>query len=337
MNNRQQQRDPQGHSNSLQKKGAFYSYRLFGIPVGSDIPLPELPAIEGREAVIQILQEDPDYCATLDFEICHEWHDGTGRLLCRCLRRDTDYLLSLPSQANFHITIDGTITCMAEHGTSRAALRHLLLNQVIPRYLAHTGDLLLHASAVTLPNGYTVAFVGSSGMGKSTLASYCHLQGAQIIDDDCILLRSAGQRTSIYGGVPTIRLYPDSLRALGYKVDDFASYQHGSDKLQKRQDEGVRPAGQQALLDALFIIGNADTAPGTVQIQAAPGQAAMMSLLGNSFNLDPSDRDTIQRTFQRAAQVLADGLPVYRLSFPRQHSFLPQVLQALLDHPCNRT
>lgn len=309
------------------------AYRLFDTSVSSQLPLPELPGSEGREPVIRIVLGDAGSGDVLDFETRHEWRDKAGRLLCRCARRDADYLLSVPLQADFHITADGTITCLAKAGTVPASLRQLLLNQVLPRYLAHTGELLLHASAVTLPNGSAVAFVGSSGMGKSTLASYCVLHGAQLIDDDCILVRSAQRCASIYGGVPTIRLYPDSLHALGHQTGAFEPCINNPGKLQMCLADSATFTAQPRVLDALFILGAACEAPArdTVRIAAAPGPAAMMSLLGNAFSLDPSDRDTMRRSFLRAAQVLAGGLPVYHLNFPRQHALLPQVLQALLE------
>jgi len=39
-----------------------------------------------------------------------------------------------------------------------------------------------------LENSRSVAFLGNSGFGKSTLASSFHRNGVYLIDDDCILL-----------------------------------------------------------------------------------------------------------------------------------------------------
>src|SRR5262249_8950886 len=56
-----------------------------------------------------------------------------------------------------------------ERGLTDTA-HHLLLDQVLPLVLSHTGRLVLHASALDL-EGRGVAFVGSGGVGKSTLAA----------------------------------------------------------------------------------------------------------------------------------------------------------------------
>jgi hypothetical protein len=333
MTTSQQQRNPPGCSSVQLEQSKRDTYRFFDVTVKSQFPLPELPPSIGGEPVITIQQGDFGPFDPLEFQSCHEWRDSENQLLCRCSRRDADYLLSLPQQGDFLIAPGGTITCIAAPGTTHSRLRHLLLSQVLPRYIASTGELLLHASAVTLPNGSTVAFVGESGAGKSTLASYCHWQGAQIIDDDCILLRSCDQHTGIYGGVPTLRLYPDSLHGLGYDADDFVPCTNGSDKMQMRLDAAPQSVAQPGILDALFVLSPAGEAPAgdAVKITAASGQNAMMSILGNAFALDPSDRNTLRRAFERAAQVLTGGLPVYHLDFPRRHGLLPDVLQALLD------
>jgi hypothetical protein len=268
---------------------------------------------------------------TDDFHTCHEWRTQQGRLVCRCLRRDTDYLLSFPQQADFHIEAGGNINCLPAPGVEQGLLRHLLLNQVLPRYLAHTGEQLLHASAVILANGTTVAFLGESGFGKSTLASYCHLHGAQFIDDDCILLRSGEAGLRITGGVPTLRLYPDSLRALGHNPAGFKPYTDTSGKLQMSVAGQKTHPATPPILQALFLLGAPCGVPsdGAVTITPAGGQVALMSLVRGAFILNPADKDTLRQMFQHHAQILAGGLPVYHLNFPRAHTALPQVLQAL--------
>ena len=333
----QRKHTPDRSQDALREPLVSETYLLFDRPVHSQMALPELPRLldyQRDTPAVAIRQMPAGAANTDDFHTCHEWRTEQGRLLCRCLRRGNDYLLSFPRQADFHIEAGGTINCMPAPGVAQGLLRHLLLNQVLPRYLAHTGEQLLHASAVTLANGTTVAFLGESGFGKSTLASYCHLNGAQFIDDDCILLRSGEGGLRIAGGVPTLRLYPDSLRALGHNPAGFAPYaQDLTDKLQ------MSLAGQQThpvtspVLQALFLLGAPDGVPGNgaVTITPAGGQVALMSLVRGAFNLNPADKNTLRQMFQQRAQILAEGLPVYHLNYPRAHRALPQVLQALLN------
>jgi hypothetical protein len=181
-----------------------------------------------------------------------------------------------------------------------------------------------------------VAFLGESGFGKSTLASYCYQNGAQVIDDDCLLLRSVGGAAHVIGGVPTIRLHPDSLHALGHNSAAFAPCVEYLDKQQMSLASGPAAGLAPRVLDALFLLGGPgdDPAGNTVRIQPAAGQAAMMAILRSVFSLDPTEPDTMRRTFAQAGRVLTgrEGLRVYRLLYPRQHAKLPAVLRAVLDH-----
>ena len=318
-----------GNPDARHPQSGFTNYRFFDLAVSSELPLPELPGdVRVRPAVTVRQMRDAQFDDEA-FETRYEWRNADGALICRCARRGADYLLSLPAQASFHIAADETINYRAAAGIEQGLLRQLLLNQVLPRYLSHTGELLVHASAVTLPNGSAVAFLGESGFGKSTLASYCHLHGAQIIDDDCIALRLHERRVSVAGGAPTLRLYPDSLHALGFNPSCFAPYAEGSDKLQMQLADSAASSGSRSL-DAIYLLGPPLQAGGEVSLEPAGGQAAIMSLLGSAFNLDPSDADTQARTFRQVAQTLAAGLPVHWLRYPREHAALPRVLQALL-------
>lgn len=314
----------------------YETYRIFDVCIRSQAPLPELPVWREGEPSITVRMVESGQLDLEGFTTCHDWKRDAGPLICRSARRDAEYLLSFPERARFHINPGGIISCLPDSGTADGLVRQLLLNQVLPRYLAHTGELLLHGSAVTLPNGKTVAFLGETGHGKSTLASYCHQHGARIIDDDCILLRSQSQRISITGGVPTIRLYPDSLRALGHNPAGFLPYMDHSDKQQMCLAEGSTPGPESRVLDALFLLAApGETSAGdAVRIEPAAGQAAMMAILSSAFNLAPSDPDTMTRMFSHAAWVLTEGqgLQVNLLHYPREHAKLPQVLEALLDH-----
>lgn len=335
MNVNPRKRIPSGYPESTDRHKVFGIYRFFDVPVSSQLPLPELHDCCGFEPAVTVRQIHAGQIDPGEFETRYEWRDDQGQLMCRCARRGSDYLLFLPAQASFYIGAGGIINCLAATGVGQGLLRHLLLNQVLPRYLAHTGELLLHASAVILPNGNTVAFLGDSGYGKSTLASYCHLQGAQVIDDDCILLRPDDQGVCVTGGVPTLRLYPDSLRALGHNPAGFAPHAGDSNKQQMHLAEPAMPASGPRRLDALFVLCAPPEVPagGAVSVERAGGQAAIMSILRSVFNLDPSDPDTLSGTFQRVARTLDTGLAVCHLRYPREHAALPQVLQVLQGYP----
>ena len=90
-----------------------------------------------------------------------------------CGRIDGNYILQFPNLADFIISEHGALVqYLPKPDIPIETIRHLLLDQVIPRVLGQQGRLVIHASAVTLPNRKTIAFLGNSGQGKSTIASY---------------------------------------------------------------------------------------------------------------------------------------------------------------------
>ena len=137
---------------------------------------------QDHSSYVKLGEGDTDQFDSLGFKKTFEWCDYDGRVVCWCERRkddsdDDEYLYIFGRSATFHISAGGVISCFLHEGSSMQMLRHLLLNQIIPRYLATNGRLILHASAVTLENGKTIAFLGNSGFGKSTLVSSFHRHG----------------------------------------------------------------------------------------------------------------------------------------------------------------
>jgi ABC-type multidrug transport system fused ATPase/permease subunit len=199
-------------------------YRIFDTTLECDFPLPELPQLTGRSISVTVKLADEDLFDTAGFEKTFEWFSTSGQSICWCERRANEYLYVFPRHASYHISNVGVISCFKQQESSMQMLRQLLLNQIIPRYLATRGQLVLHASAVRLENGRSLAFLGNSGFGKSTLASSFHRNGAQLISDDSILLRPGDDGVTVIGGFPGIRLFPDSMHAVLNEVRVIALY-----------------------------------------------------------------------------------------------------------------
>jgi len=307
-------------------------YRAFGVSVSSELSLPELFAGSDSDPVVDVRLAADGIGERDRFITCHEWREG-GEVTCRVARGGAGYLLSFPG-VDFLVAAGGRIVCAPLPGVGEDQVRHLLLNQVLPRYLAHTGALVLHASAVTFPDGRTLAFLGEAGHGKSTLAYYCHGRGARLVDDDCVLLRFSERGVSICGGVPTVRLRNASLVALRADPAAFAPLAGRTDKRQMRLEHAAPGRAAPVSLDAVCLLdsGASGATDGTVRIEPATGRAAVMGLVNSAFNLDPSARDTMTRTFRHVSR-LAGEVPVCQLHYPRKYDLLPRVWEALQTHP----
>lgn len=309
-------------------------YRIFDTTICSEFSLPELPQITGQDFALSVRmgKGDPNQFNSRGFERAFEWCDYEERVVCWCDRKGDEYLFVFPGNATFHINSDNLIACFLNHACSMQMLRHLLLNQVIPRYLATMGRLVLHASAVKLPNGQSVAFLGNSGFGKSTLVSSFHRNGAQLINDDCILLECGKDGVTAIGGLVGIRLFPDSVNAVFNEAAGFTNYTPYTDKQQlflKEQVSDTPP--EPCVLDAMFLLNDPKKeSADTVSIQPVSGGAAMMAMINSAFSLDPSDRKMIVHNFKNVGQAIGDRLSIYSLKYPRVHGRLADVRAAVI-------
>jgi hypothetical protein len=307
-------------------------YRIFDITVQSDFGLPELPLAGSGVAAVRVCKASPGSIDESSFEQTFEWTEPRGSVICRVMRRGNEYLYVFDGFASYLISAGGMISCMPhEHGDGQM-IRHLLLNQLIPRYLASQGRLVLHASAVTLVNGHTVAFLGNSGRGKSTLASSFHRHGAVLIDDDCLLLEPGGEGVTALGGFPGIRLFPDSLHAVFDENEGFSTYSPYSSKQQLllKNEVGGKQADPQ-FLDALFVLEDPESAGQGCPVSITPliGSKAVMAMISCAFCLDPADKQVIAKNFRNIGQAMAKGPELYSLQYQRDHGRLAEVRVAI--------
>ena len=330
-------------------------YRIFDTTLSCDFSLPELPSatIEngfriksgmtegaGQDPVLSVSlgEGDTGQFDSQGFEKAFEWCDYDGRVVCWCERQKDEsggdeYLYIFSRSATFHISSKGLISCFLHKGSTMQMLRHLLLNQIIPRYLATTGRLILHASAVTLENGKSVAFLGNSGFGKSTLVSSFHRHGAQLINDDCILLQYSEEGVTVIGGLVGIRLFPDSVNAVFNEAAGFTNYTPYTDKQQLfLKSEAVNAPPEPCVLDALFLLNDPkEESFDAVCIEPVSGSHAMMAMIYSAFSLDPSDKKMIAGNFRNVGQAIGEQLGLYSLQYPRVHERLPEVRAAVID------
>jgi hypothetical protein len=309
-------------------------HRIFDTALHCDFPLPELPGAAGDDHSISVKmgQGSPDQFKAQGFEVAFEWQGYDGGVVCWCERNGDEYLYVFPGSATFHISLDGLISCFLHQDSTMQMLRHLLLNQIIPRYLATVGRLVLHASAVTLENGKSVAFLGNSGFGKSTLVSSFHRNGAQLINDDCILLEFGESGVTAIGGLVGIRLFPDSVNAVFTEAAGFTNYTPYTDKQQLfLKSQVAENPPEPCVLDAMFLLNDPEEeSDDTVCIGPVSGSEAMIAMIYSAFSLDPSDRKMIVGNFRNVGQAVSERLGIYSLRYPRKHDRLADVRAAVI-------
>lgn len=235
-------------------------YRIFDLVIQSNQPLPELASCATAQSDLHIHWLSPQSQLDPVSAWRHHWTEA-GATQLSVARSDSGWLFRFPEQGDFAISNDGDrIAVTACHDTAASTLRHQLLDQVIPRLMSLRGRISLHASAVQSPRG-CLLFVGQSGAGKSSIATYLHQQGWPLLCDDSVILQS-----SPHGVVEVIpayrgaRLYPDSpmATAITMTATQPAIASSGKTRFALGSDNGGQP---QPLAHILLLPSSPTTHP----------------------------------------------------------------------------
>lgn len=302
-------------------------YRIFDILIESNILIPELPEVEQGEISISFQLSSDTFPDESQLKWYHHWRLPDGEITISCARLREDYFLRFPELADFLISTNGNqIGCFAMLGVSDESIRHLLVDQVIPRVVAHQGSIVLHASAIEIDGG-VIAFLGESGWGKSTLATSFYEQGYPLLTDDCLLLKPEEGKIVAIPSYAGSRLWSDSLEAVVNDKSSVHPVAHYSSKMRLIFPDRLKNKVLQLPLTAIFVLGSPEQSNDLKEIDVEPlkGAEMIMELVKHSFLLDITDMDKITTQFQAFGQVTDSELPIYRLSYPREHARLANV------------
>jgi hypothetical protein len=279
--------------------------RLYGFGVASDLTLPELPSCDEPTALTirrGIIAEATGGW----FDI---WAHSDGRSWVRACRTAAGYQIRHGGQAAFEIDRAGRAIVYDAPGCDAALLRHFLIDQVVPLALS-LDALVLHASSVAAPAG-TIAFVGSGGAGKSTLALALAHAGWPMVSDDGLLVHREGRRIAATPAYPGVRLWSDSaaaLRADARQVIAGAAVNKYCYREKAAFTSDVRP------LAAIYTLEPRSTA--AISIERLSGADAAIAIVRQTYRLALDDRGALATQFD-AIVALTRLVPVWRLSFPR--------------------
>jgi energy-coupling factor transporter ATP-binding protein EcfA2 len=299
------------------------NYRILDTVLGSGIPLPELYRTNALQAEIQV-DELPDAEVITDPVWLHHWMEDDEVTISTGMVNN-HYILRFPGLADFviHKSCD-VIRYQCRNNLQDMTLRHLLLDQVIPRVRGQLGHLVIHASAVTLASGKTVLFVGESGAGKSTLAATCAQLGATVIADDCVLLRSGTQGPECFGNYPSLRLYAEIADVCDVRTtsENWSENTHKFNVSLLPTEHLVDPPdpGKPHAVDAIFLLNPSYSEAGSnalqVTVSQAPGADMLLAIIQQLFLVNPLDVSVSAGHFSQLSNIVNQGLPVYNINFP---------------------
>ena len=267
--------------------------------------------------------------AAVEAEPFHRFVFPDGTVWTEFYRAGLDYLLRFPGLADFEVSGDGKeVKTYPTKDTDDVTVEHLYINQVLPLALSRQGRPSFHASVVTVPGG-AVAFLGKTGMGKSTLAASFALNGGKFLTDDSLLVEEAEDYCLALSSHPSLRLWADSVDTLVDEKTRQAAAISYSTKARLLAGEALPHCEEPLPLLAAFLLNWKGASE--VALRPLAGAERHMAWVENSFLLDIEDRLLLAEHFDWTHRI-AQRVPTFALDYPRDYGMLPDVRDAIRKH-----
>jgi hypothetical protein len=310
--------------------GDAWSGRAFGLALAGDL------ALEG--VVASPLDRAPDTQlrvvarSTLD----RAWREADPTVLLErrlvdgriglSVQRDGDigFRIWAPRHGCYLVAPDGTDVAAAPPAGAAWRWERLVLAQVLPLAAALRGMEILHASAVEI-EGEAVAFLGSSGVGKTTLAARLAARGAALVTDDVLAIAAVNGAVRAYRGGSVARIDPLELRKMSADEREVLG------PIRARAEKWhVTPAlaPDELPLALTYHLGREPELDDVEIVRVHPYDPTL--LLGSTFLSYLVDPARLRRQLDVCAAI-ADTTPLHQVRIG-QRSTSADVSQAVLEH-----
>jgi hypothetical protein len=271
-----------------------HRYLLFGLQLDSDFPLPELfegvadcPAdvtIESGPVPVEGIFEPGD----------HAVPGGS--------------LLVVEDAAHYFVQGGSRIVVQRSEGAAERNVRLFLLGSAFGLLIHQRRLLPLHANAVEI-EGRIVAFMGESGVGKSTLAAWFADRGFALIADDVAVVDFGSGQPMILPGLPRLRLWEQVIEATGRNPSDFALSFEGDPTYDKRDVllPSEKVASEPRELGAIVLLGREGAS-----FEPVLGAAAAEAVVSNTYRGAYVRTLRTVRDHWELCTRLVQKVPVYR-------------------------
>ena len=282
--------------------------RAFGLDVMVGFPAPALPPYGGPEGSRRVALEAAGAVPV-------EWDDGRASrrgqlpappaepLAIADEHPELGWRLSAGEPGSFLVPADGTHVVCVPGEAAPEDWQRFLIAHALPLAAVLQGLELLHASAVALDGG-AVAFVGPSGVGKSSVAVQLLLRGASWVTDDVVALETTDAGVVAHPGSALIALRPDEAE----RVSTELGAPIGANPREVLY--AVEPCAGPLDLRAVFFLERSDG--GQVAFEPLDGPRLV---LGSVFSRLVATPDRLERALDVAARLSA-AVPMSRLRVP---------------------
>jgi hypothetical protein len=244
---------------------------------------------------------------------------------CTIVETESGHTIRFAGECDFHISSDRRLVLVdAAPDYDDRCVPIVLTGNVLASLLGLQGECVLHASGIRT-DGWTLAIVAGSGMGKSTLAALFCAAGAQLVSDDLLRIDDNNGRPRCYTGTAQIRLRTNAAElAAAFPPDARTHTADGRMAVTPSQAEG--PTHD---LDAV-LIPLPTRGEERLRVRRLPKKDALVSLLHYPRVLGWQEQSPIRRHFEVCAHV-ADTVPVYEAEIPWGPPFAADLSRALTE------
>jgi len=228
----------------------------------------------------------------------------------------------------FHVTSRAIAIDWVAGGTGAA---HYFFSHALPLWLEIGGVPVLHASAVAFGDR-AVAFLGRSGVGKSTLCAELAQAGCGFVADDGLALREGVQGDwRCFHGPPLLRLWPSALgQRLGIAFGELTRVHDTLGKRHLRPPELVSVAPEGLELARDYVLDRQIETACRVSISRYRPRQSLVRLIEHSVAGAPASALGLARRRLELLARVVERVPVCRLGFPSADDSSSRVREAIL-------
>lgn len=287
----------------------LYSYRTYGLRIGSQLELPELPE--------SLPCAQPD--VVIEAGEVEDSLDGATFRNNWLEMGDDRCQINIKGIARYQVTngqkilIDRRVSRDEQAVAAPGDIRLFLLGGALGALLHQRQWLPLHISALKTTSGVW-AFTGDSGAGKSTLGVWLHhTLGWPLVTDDVAIIKPDENLPYLHPGPPRVKLWKDALAALGIQMDGLVRDLTRADKYHLMLKEGFQDTAHP--LTALVILERGKEGE-TAILERIKGVEAFKGIMSSLYRPEMAEAFNSNKRLMQDVASLSAQIYVYRFRRP---------------------
>jgi hypothetical protein len=305
------------------------TYQLYGLRIASELPLHQDRVLDDErppDVVLTVGESRPVPTAEpAGLRFADVVDDDGTRYYSFVQLADRSYVLRCYRIGDFEVSADLSTVVLYLDPDADPGLASVLATGTLLAFLILVGGSpLLHASCVEI-DGRALAFVGFSGMGKSTVATIMCAAGALLITDDSLRLDLEGGDVRCFLGATEARL-----RTPAAEIAAAFAAATSARRTSDNRDAVPLPAAQiERLPLAAIVVPQPVKHTDEVVVERLRGVDALLMLSRFPRIVGWEEPTVIQRQFEFLADIV-ERVPVYVGYLPWGPPFAPDLAARLL-------